>query len=87
MTARAIRDDEGVPLKSGDHITFTFGIPPICVLARLSTTGGEFWLDCLHPADVKPKREKLSELMKYYQVWKAHPWRVAAYHRDYRSNL
>jgi hypothetical protein len=80
-----VRDEEGIPLKSGDYITFTFGIPPICVLARLSTTGGKLWIDCLTPDDVKPKRERLSDLMKWYQVWKAAPARVAAYNRDYKA--
>ena len=77
------RDEEGLPIKDGDHITFTFGTPPITVLARVTTTTGELWIDCLTPPDVKPKREKLSELMKWYQVWKASPQRVAAYRKEY----
>ncbi len=78
-----MRDEDGLPIKSGDHITFTFGIPPICVLARVTTTGGELWIECLSPPDVKPKRESLVRLMKWYQVWKASPQRVAAILRDY----
>jgi hypothetical protein len=81
----AIRDEEGIPLKSGDYITFTFGIPPICVLACLSTTGGELWIDCLTPEDVRPKREPLSDLIKWYQVWKASLARVDAFKRDYKA--
>lgn len=80
---RAVRDEDGVPIKDGDHITFTFGIPPICVLARLTTTGGDLWIECLSPPDVKPKREKLADLMRWYQVWKADPRRVAAALKDF----
>lgn len=74
----AVRDEDGLPIKSGDYITFTFGIPPICVLARVTDTGGDMWIECLTPEDVKPKREKLSNLMKWYQVWKAPKARVSA---------
>lgn len=80
-----IRDEDGLPIKAGDYITFTFGIPPICVLARLSTTGAELWVNCLMPDDIKPKREKLSNLMKWYQVWKAPPARVASFNRAYKE--
>jgi hypothetical protein len=79
----AVRDEDGIPLKSGDHITFSFGTPLICVLARLSTIKGDLYINFLHPIDVTPKQYPLKELMRYYQVWKAHPWRVAAYHKDY----
>jgi hypothetical protein len=79
-----IRDEDGHPLKTGDHISFAFGIPPTSVLCRLNTEVGELWVNVLHPEDVTPKREKLSSLMTWYQVWKASPARVAAYHRDYR---
>ena len=78
-----VRDEDGSPLRNGDHITFTFGIPPISVLARISTTGGDLWIECLHPPGVKPKCERLASLMKHYQVWKAHPARVAAYLMDF----
>lgn len=79
------RDEDGIPIKDGDHITFTFGIPPICVLARVTTTGGDLWIECLDPHDVKPKREKLADLMKWYQVWKAPAARVAAFKRSFKA--
>lgn len=82
MTDR-IRDEDGIPLKSGDYITFTFGIPPISVLARLSSTGGEMQIECLDPPDVKPKFENLKTVMKFYQVWKAPKARVDAVNRSY----
>lgn len=79
-----IRDEDGIPIKSGDHITFCFGIPPISVLARV-TGSDELHIECISPPDVQPKREKLSTLMKYYQVWKASPQRVQAASRDYSN--
>ena len=27
----AVKDDDGIPLRHGDYITFSFGIPPISV--------------------------------------------------------
>ena len=83
MTLRGLieavqKDEDGVPLKHNDYITFTFGIPPICVTARV-TQGHTGWgVECLHPADVKPKRTTLKDLTKYYQIWKASKPRVAA---------
>lgn len=79
-----VRDEDGLPIKDGDHITFTFGIPPISVLARVQRKqGGDLWIECLSPPDVKPKHERLSDLMRWYQVWKAAPARVAAFLRDF----
>jgi hypothetical protein len=77
------KDEDGVRLKSGDYITFTFGIPPTCVTARL-THGADGWgIECIHPPDVKPKRQSLSELTRYYQIWKASKARVQAILRDF----
>lgn len=74
----APRDEDGIRLKHGDYITFTFGIPPICVTARL-TQGPTGWsVECLHPADVTPKWTTLADLTKHYQIWKAGKERVAA---------
>ena len=47
---RAPRDEDGIPLKDGDYITFTFGIPPTCVTARVSNIGGKWGVECVHPA-------------------------------------
>ncbi len=78
MTARAPKDDDGVTLKHGDYITFTFGIPPICVTAML-TAGETGWqVECLHPTNVKPKHTSLADLTKHYQIWKAEKERVRA---------
>ena len=78
MSLSKPRDEDGVPLKDGDYITFTFGIPPICVTARLSEGSTGLGVECLHPADVKPKRTTLKDLTKHYQIWKASKPRVSA---------
>lgn len=72
------KDDDGVPLENGDYITFTFGIPPICVTARLSKGHTGWGVECVHPTDVKPKRIMLKDLTKHYQIWKAARPRVVA---------
>lgn len=72
------KDEDGVPLKAGDYITFTFGIPPICVTAQLTDGLDGLGVMCIHPADVKPKTTTLKDLTKHYQVWKASKQRVAA---------
>ena len=78
-----IRDDDGIPIKSGDYITFSFGIPPVSVLAKVHGEDHDLGIVCLDPADVKPKRESLKNLMKYYQVWKAQKGRISAYERTF----
>ena len=77
------RDGDGIPLKAGDYITFTFGIPPTCVTARIGADGSG--VECLHPPDVKPKHIALGEVMKYYQVWKASKQRVQAVLKSFTS--
>ena len=75
---RAPRDEDGIPLKDGDYITFTFGIPPTCVTARVSNIGGKWGVECVHPDGVQPKRCPLDDLTRHYQIWKASKDRVAA---------
>lgn len=81
----AIRDEDGLPIRPGDYITFSFGIPPISVLCRVTSAGGPMQVECLDPPDVKPRREALASVMKWYQVWKAPKARIEAYNRDYRK--
>ncbi len=83
MTDKPIKDEDGIPLRAGYYITFTFGIPPISVLCRLSSTGGDMQVECLDPPDVKPKRESLANLMRHYHVWKAPQARFAAWNREW----
>ena len=80
-----IKDEDGIPLKVGDYITFTFGIPPTCVTCQI-TDGKDGWsVQCLHPQDVKPKAMPFDKLTRYYQVWKASKQRVADVLRDVRG--
>jgi hypothetical protein len=78
---KLVKDEDGKPLKSGDYITFSFGIPPTSVLCRINSTGGPLVAECLDPPSVKPRTEKLASLMNWYQVWKASTARVTDYNR------
>jgi hypothetical protein len=75
---KKVIDEDGVPLKAGDHLTFTFGIPPTCVTCRLDEESDRLVAHVIHPLDVKPRSLPLDELMRHYQVWKASKARVAA---------
>lgn len=79
-----VRDEDGVPLNVGDHITFSFGVPPTSVLAVIVEKGTHLWIECLHPDDVKPRQERLDRLMKWYPIWRAPKSRVSAASRDFR---
>lgn len=81
-----IKDDDGIPLKVGDYITFTFGIPPTCVTCQIMDSKDGWSVQCLHPQDVKPKVLPFAELTTHYQVWKASKQRVAAVLRDVRGS-
>lgn len=76
-------DDDGVALKHNDYITFSFGIPPTCVIARLTQGPSGWGVECIHPHDVIPRRSTLADLTKYYQIWKASKKRVNAIMRNY----
>jgi len=77
MSPKVAKDEEGRPIRSGDYVTFTFGIPPICVTARVYQANAELQIECIDPPDVKPKRERLADVMEWYQVWRAPRERVA----------
>ena len=77
------KDEDGVRLKHGDYITFTFGIPPTCVTCLLTHGAGGWSVECLHPPDVKPKHQSLPDLTKHYQIWKASKHRVRAVLRTF----
>ena len=81
--AAAPKDEDGVTLKSGDYITFSFGVPPIGVTARVTENEGSWSIYCIHPADVKPQSAKLSDLTKHYQIYKASRQRVDALMRTF----
>lgn len=73
-----IRDEDGVKLRDGDYITFSFGIPPTSCLCRINHDGKEWIMTVIDPPDINPKQEKLAKMMKWYPIWKASKERVAA---------
>ena len=57
-----IFDDYGDEVKVGDHVNFSYGIPPVGVHAPVVFEGGDFWV--LTPRH-NPKKEKLSNLAEH----------------------
>jgi hypothetical protein len=55
-------DDDGEIITDGDHVSFSFGIPPIHVVAPVVAVQGELWI--LTPG-YNPTRCKLTELREY----------------------
>jgi hypothetical protein len=55
-------DDNGEIIADGDDIEFSYGIPPIRVVAPVVTIHGELWI--LTPGH-NPSRCKLVELREY----------------------
>ena len=78
-----IKDEDGIRLRSGDYISFAFGLPPISVLARLTETDGRWMIECIDPPDVKPRRSTLADLRRHYAIWKASQQRVARANRTF----
>ncbi len=70
---KAIRDDDGEFVRAGDRIRFSFGIPPVRVIAEIIDRDGE--LIALTP-DHKPKECRLRSLRRFVGgFWKevGHP--------------
>lgn len=55
-------DDEGNLVLPGDHVSFTYGIPPVHVIAKVATIRGESWV--LTPGH-KPNRCRLRDLREF----------------------
>ena len=81
----AVKDEDGIPLRHGDYITFSFGIPPISVLARLTEADGKWMIECIDPPEVKPRRSSLADLRRSYPIWKASQHRVARANRNFEA--
>lgn len=60
-------DDDGCKVKSGDWISFSYGIPPVCVRARLSNRAGTLWATVL--GRHRPREIKLKDLRKHVGNW------------------
>lgn len=61
-----IIDDNDQPVKSGDEITFSYGIPPVKVNGLVSSEKGELWVIC--PGHNPPKA-KLATLRDHVGVF------------------
>lgn len=59
-------DDDGEQVGDGDEITFSYGIPPVRVLASIEVIEGELW--AMTPGH-KPSRCKLSELRDHVEIF------------------
>lgn len=60
-------DDDGYTVKSGDWISFSYGIPPVGVRARLSNRDGTLWATVL--GKHRPREIRLKDLRKYVGNW------------------
>ena len=62
MSTRQVRDGDGKPVNAGDMIHFSYGIPPVGVLARLEARNGRLWV--IVPPPHKPSKCSLSQLRR-----------------------
>lgn len=62
-------DDDGVRVVAGDHITFSYGIPPVHVVARIESINRVLY--AMTP-EHNPKRCRLSELRECVGAWWKH---------------
>lgn len=59
MAADSVYDCQGEEIKEGDHVSFSYGIPPVGVRAKVVSVNGELWI--LTPGH-KPGKSRLSGL-------------------------
>lgn len=64
---KVIKDDAGKIIKHGDTISFSYGIPPVGVRAKVEERDGVLWI--VVPEPHKPSVERLSKLKKWYNVY------------------
>jgi|DEB0MinimDraft_6_1074348.scaffolds.fasta_scaffold228301_2 putative component of toxin-antitoxin plasmid stabilization module len=62
-----MRDDEGEEVAPGDWISFSYGIPPIRVEAKVSRRNDDMWLTVL--GKHKPREMKLKDLRRHVGNW------------------
>ena len=60
------KDDDGAATRAGDVVFFTYGIPPVRVLAEVVERDGVLWV--LTP-EHNPKECKLKKLRGYVGAW------------------
>lgn len=62
-----MRDDDGNEVKPGDWISFSYGVPPVGVDARVSCENGALVMTVL--GKHKPRQMKLSSLRRHVGCW------------------
>lgn len=65
--AKVIKDEDGKVIKHGDTISFAYGIPPVCVRAKVEDRDGTLWI--VVPPPHKPSTERLSKVKKWYNIY------------------
>ncbi len=65
FSMEVLRDAEGDPLYDGDHVTFSYGIPPRRSHGILQLRGREMWV--LTPDD-NPKESTLADLIECVEL-------------------
>ena len=64
---KAIKDDWGNAISAGDTISFSYGIPPVGVKAKVEDRNGILWV--LTP-EHNPKECRLSYIKKWFNFYK-----------------
>lgn len=62
-----MKDDDGEVVKPGDWIRFTYGIPPVGVLAKISSRDGVLWMTVL--GRHRPREMRLKDLRRFVGAW------------------
>jgi hypothetical protein len=65
---RQIKDDFGQTINEGDTVSFSYGIPPVGVKAKIISENGR--LIAVVPEPHKPERCNLSYLKKWFNIYK-----------------
>jgi hypothetical protein len=67
MSNLLMRDDDGIAVRAGDWITFSYGIPPVRVDAKVSTQKGRLVFTVLGPH--RPRQGELLSLRRHVGSW------------------
>lgn len=62
-----MRDDDGMAVKHGDYINFSYGIPPVMVVARVYKRNGVLFFKC--QGNHNPPIGKLKDLRRHVVSW------------------
>ena len=67
MSNLLMRDDDGIAVRAGDWITFSYGIPPVRVDAKVSTQKGRLIFTVL--GRHRPRQGLLYSLRRHVGSW------------------